>query len=142
MLSFTLFCIIILAIDFFKESIKPSIPSFSIEVVWTASAFLYILSKHSLFSFIFSSFALFAFYSLYYLSNSSYSTKCSNFISLVKAEIVDFSISPKLFLISSPGSITTAATISFLSFSTAIYFYLTISLGGASFLSFLATKVY
>jgi len=42
--------------------------------------------------------------------------------------MVDFSISPKDFLISSPGSMTTAATISFLSFSTAISFCITISL--------------
>jgi len=56
---------------------------------------------------------------------------------------VDFSISPKLFLISSPGSITTAATMSFLSFSTAIYLYLTIESGPAGFPpSFLAINPY
>lgn len=129
-------------IDFFKELINPSIPFFSILVLWTPSAFLYNLSKHSLFSLSFSNLALLFFCSLYYLSNSSCSTKCSNFISLVKAETVFFSISPKLALISSVGSITTAALMSFLSFSRAIYFYLTISSGLWSGVSFLATRVF
>ena len=86
--SLTLLLIIILAIDFLRESTNPAIPLFSILVVKAASDFLYYLSKHSFDSFISANLALFFLDSLYYLSISSYSTKCSYFISLVKAEIV------------------------------------------------------
>ena len=86
--SLTLLLIIIFAIDFFRLSNIPSIPLFSMLVVKAASDFLCYLSKHSLDSLASANFALFFLDSLYYLSNSSYSTKCSYFISLVKAEIV------------------------------------------------------
>ena len=107
------------------------------DTLYWPSAYLYNLSKHSLFSLIFSNLALLFFYSLYCLSNSSYSTKFSNLISLVKALTVFFSISPKLFLISSLGSITTALLISLTSFSRATFFWGTISSGGASAFYFL-----
>lgn len=86
--SLTLLLIIIFPIDFLRESIIPAIPDFSILVVNAASDFLYYLSKHSLVSLAEANLVLFFLDSLYYLSISSYSTKCSYFISLVNAEIV------------------------------------------------------
>lgn len=86
--SLTLLFIIILAIDFLRESIIPAIPFFSTVAVVEASYFLYYLSKHSLVSLAAANLVFFFLDSLYDLSNSSYSTKCSYFISLVKAEIV------------------------------------------------------
>ena len=140
--SFTLFYKIILAIDFFNESISPSIPYFSILYVTAASAFLYCRSKHSFPSLAFTNLVLFSFYSLYYLSNSSFSTKFSNFISLLNAVTVFYSISAKLFYISAVGSITTAEDIeSYFSFSRDYFLILTTSSSIPPWLSFFAIRV-